>query len=146
MNLHATVADVAVTSPEVHEPHTTVGELEQFFADDHVHLALIVDGHRLVAAVERCDLDAVADPDLQARFLGRRRGRVIASDAPAVEALGAMRASGRRRLAVIDGNGLLVGLLCLKARGNGFCSDADVASRKRSRGVAAARSLVQTSA
>jgi hypothetical protein len=44
-----------------------------------------------------------------------------------------MRASGRRRLAVTSDDGTLVGLLCLKASGNGFCSDGDVASRRLGR-------------
>jgi len=43
-----------------------------------------------------------------------------------------MQRTGRRRLAVVDGEGRLVGLLCLKASGSGFCSNEDVASRKRS--------------
>ncbi len=36
---------------------------------------------------------------------------------------------GLRRLAVVDDNGLLMGLLCLKRKLTGFCSDADVAAR-----------------
>ncbi|MDP3966681.1 MAG: hypothetical protein Q8Q02_00245 [Nocardioides sp.] len=40
-----------------------------------------------------------------------------------------MRARQQRRLAVVDDDGLLVGLVCLKARGTGFCSNADVTTR-----------------
>lgn len=41
----------------------------------------------------------------------------------------AMTTYGRRRRAVIDDRGLLLGLLCLKHTGLGFCSDADVRAR-----------------
>jgi len=44
-----------------------------------------------------------------------------------------MSRTGRRRLAVVDDGGVLVGLLCLKRTGRGFCSDLDVASRAASR-------------
>jgi hypothetical protein len=40
-----------------------------------------------------------------------------------------MRRAGRRRLAVTSEDGRLLGLLCLKASGRGFCSDEDVAAR-----------------
>jgi hypothetical protein len=42
-----------------------------------------------------------------------------------------MRQTGRRRLAVVDEDGTLLGLLCLKATGLGFCSDDAIAQRRR---------------
>jgi hypothetical protein len=39
-----------------------------------------------------------------------------------------MNRDRRRRLAVTSDDSRLLGLLCLKANGSGFCSDADVAS------------------
>jgi hypothetical protein len=42
----------------------------------------------------------------------------------------AMKRDERRRLAVVDADGELLGLLCLKASGLGFCSDDDVSSRR----------------
>jgi hypothetical protein len=44
-----------------------------------------------------------------------------------------MIAGGQRRRAVVDDEGRLLGLLCLKASGRGFCADADVAARARER-------------
>jgi hypothetical protein len=41
--------------------------------------------------------------------------------------------SGRRRIAVVEPDGTLVGLLCLKQSGSGFCTDAGVAAMRRSR-------------
>ncbi len=48
-----TVADCVVTHPTVHDCRTTVGELRTLFLDDHIHMALLLDGLRLVSAVER---------------------------------------------------------------------------------------------
>lgn len=39
---------------------------------------------------------------------------------------------GLRRLAVVDHDGTLLGLMCLKRTRTGFCSDEDVASRAQS--------------
>ena len=128
----ATVAEAAVTCPELHGPLTTVGELDELFFDDHVHMALVVDGRRLMTIVERSDLERLLDPELPALLAGTLDGRTVPADASAIETLAGMQRTGRRRLAVVDGEGRLVGLLCLKASGSGFCSNEDVASRKRS--------------
>lgn len=118
-----------VTSPVIHSPSTTVGQLREFFTDDHVHVALLVDGGRLLGTVERPDLRRAADDSVAARAIASLSGRTIHPDALAAEALAAMQRSGRRRLAVVAGDAHLVGLLCLKRSGLGFCSDADVESR-----------------
>ena len=44
-----------------------------------------------------------------------------------------MSATSSRRLAVVDDDHRLLGLLCLKRSGSGFCSDDDVISRRRAR-------------
>ena len=122
------VADAMATCPTVHGPTTTVGELRAFFRDDHVHAALLVEGGRLIGWLERGDL------------LGQRNGRVaitcplrvqaIAPDTSLTDAFAKLRRTGRRRLPVTTDAGLLIGLLCLKASGKGFCSNADIARRR----------------
>jgi predicted transcriptional regulator len=125
-----TVADHVVSHPAVHGCGTTVGELRALFLDDHVHMALLLDGGRLVSAVERQDLnDGLAD-EAPASLVGTLVGRAVRSGEPVAETLASMRTNGRRRLAVISDDGALLGLLCLKASGLGFCSDDDVASRR----------------
>jgi CBS domain-containing protein len=124
------VADGMVTIPVTHDRDATVAEMRRLFLDEHVHMALLLDGRRLVAAVERSDLDARLAGDAAARGIGSLRGRTVRPDASLLQALGSMRAAGRRRLAVTVGSGELVGLLCLKASGTGFCSDDDVRSRR----------------
>jgi CBS domain-containing protein len=123
------VAEAMVTDPKTHGPPTTVGELRSFFCDDHVHLALLVQGGRLLSTVERHDLPMDLDDSAPAWPAGTLVGRTIRPDASAAAAHERMRRSGRRRLAVIDDHGALLGLLCLKASGDGFCSDRDVANR-----------------
>jgi CBS domain-containing protein len=54
--------------------------------------------------------------------------RTVASSESAAIACRTLLERGQRRLAVVDEH-KLVGLLCLKRRRTGFCTDADVASR-----------------
>ena len=119
-----------VARPTLHGRSATVGELRAFFLDDHVHIALLVDDAKLVAAVERADLASELGDATPARRVGRLNGRVVPADALLADVLDAMRSSGRRRFAVTGADGELLGLLCLKATGLGFCSDGDVAGRK----------------
>lgn len=124
----ATVADAMIHSPKVSPPATTVAQAREQFRDDHVHAVLLVDGGKLVAIVERADIGA-APPGRPARLTGRLAGRVTAPDADLGAAWQAMTTHRRRRLAVVDDRGVLLGLLCLKRSGLGFCSDTDVSAR-----------------
>ena len=126
------VADALLTNPAVHGRSATVGDLRRFFADDHVHVALVVECGLLLAVVERQDLDDNHRDDLPATGVGSLAGRTIAPDARLSVVLESMRLTGRRRLAVTDDEGRLLGLLCRKANGRGFCSEENVASRRRS--------------
>ena len=128
-----TVADCVVTQPTVHHWRVTVGELRMLFLDDHIHMALLLDGERLVSAVERDDLEVAFDDEAPANLVGTLLGRAVSPGEPAAATLASMKESGRRRLAVASEDGTLFGLLCLKASGAGFCSDDDVASRRLGR-------------
>jgi len=123
------VSEAMVTCPFIHDPWTTVGQLRMFFEDDHVHLALLVDAETLIGTVERLDLPHELDDRMPARAIAGLDGRTIRPERPVTDALAVMRRSGRRRLAVTTEDWRLLGLLCLKASGLGFCSDAGVRSR-----------------
>ncbi|HEY2518849.1 MAG TPA: CBS domain-containing protein [Streptosporangiaceae bacterium] len=125
-----TVADAMVTTPVRHALTATVGELRDFFRDEHVHAALITGpaGH-LAAVVERGDLDPHRAPDAAAAPLGRLAGRTVPPGASLADVQEAMNGSGRRRAAVTSADGRLLGLLCRKASRAGFCSDQDVSAR-----------------
>jgi CBS domain-containing protein len=127
---HLTVADAIVTRPTTHRTTTTVGELRAYFADDHVHIALLVDDGLLVATVERPDLDRATDDHAPALTRARLEGRTISPHAAIEAARMNMRRNGRRRLAVTTEESALLGLLCLKENGSGFCSDEDVSARR----------------
>ena len=125
-----TAAEVMLTIPARHPLSATVGEIRDFFRDDHVHAALLVSpaGH-LEAVVERDDIAGCQSLDVAAAPLGRLAGRTVPPGASLAEVRRAMTATGRRRAAVTSADGRLLGLLCLKASRAGFCSDQDVRAR-----------------
>jgi len=128
-----TVADVMVRYPKLCRADSTVGDIRQLFADDHIHAVLVVSGTRLLTVIDRTDLGPDAADSVAAASLGRLSGRVIAPTASAEAALRQLTATGRRRLAVVGPDGSLLGLLCLKHSGAGFCSDESVRQRQYER-------------
>lgn len=134
VTVRATVAEVMVRYPKVLPVDTAVGQVRAVFEDDHVHMVLLTRGSHLCGTVVRGDVPGTA-PDVQkAVCFAHLTGRTVSAMAPADEVLQRLVARQQRRLAVVDDGGLLVGLLCLKARGTGFCSDADVTTRALGRG------------
>jgi CBS domain-containing protein len=129
----ALATDVMVCSPKVYGPSLTVGELRAAFADDHVHMLLVVDGSRLVGALVRGDAPESAASVEPALPFATLAGRTVDPTTRADVVRAEMVATGVRRLAVVDDDGTLLGLLCLKRHLDGFCSDADVASRAAGR-------------
>jgi CBS-domain-containing membrane protein len=128
------VEDVMVTCPKTLLQDCTVEQVRSFFSDDHVHMALVVDpAGRLLSTLERSDIPEGAPPAAQAVAYGVTRNRTIAPGVPVEAGIAALQAAGRRRLAVVDDDGTLLGLLCLKRSGLGFCSDAGVAARAAER-------------
>ncbi|HEY0952080.1 CBS domain-containing protein [Nocardioides sp.] len=123
-----TVADVMLRQPKTLPVTASVAEARAALYDDHVHVVLLVDDGILAGAVDRTDLTGAPDsaPALEHAVLD---GRTVVPTAAAEEARQLLLATGRRRLAVMDEDGTLLGLLCLKRRRTGFCSDADVAAR-----------------
>ena len=125
-----TAAEVMLTTPARHPLSATVGEIRDFFRDDHVHAALIVGpAGYLEAVVEREDIAECQALDAAAAPLGRLAGRTVPAVASLAEVHRAMTTTGRRRTAVTSADSRLLGLLCLKASRAGFCSDQDVRAR-----------------
>jgi CBS-domain-containing membrane protein len=122
-----------ITCPKKHSGTSTYEEIEVFLEDDHVHMAVVVgDDGRLVTTIERSDLISPRARTTCAQDLGTVAGRVVGpmDDLATVTAL--LLSQGRRRMAVVDDSGQLVGLLCLKKDGSGYCSDQGVADRRSS--------------
>ena len=129
-----TVADAMVTAPWTHGSTTSVAEARDAFTDAHVHMLLLTDGGVLQGTLLRDDLASATEPARPALDLAPLAGRTVSPDRPVEEALALMRQQGTRRLAVVDGDRRLLGLLCLKRTLDGFCSDADVRARALERG------------
>lgn len=126
------LVDAAVLRrPKTLPASASVGDVRRLLGD-HVHAALLVDGPRLAAVVVRDDLLAAGDDD-PALDLGTLVGRTVRSGTPLAVAQEQLVATGQRRIAVVDADGGLVGLLCRKRRGDGWCTDAGVAARRRER-------------
>lgn len=127
---------MAVRRPSVLPVSATVGEVRRFLDDDHMHLALLVteDG-RLGTCIDRADLAAAEGLDAAeaARGLGGTAGRTVRADAPGDEVTALMRERGLRRLAVVDDAAVLLGLICLKRSGAGYCTDEGVRERREER-------------
>ena len=122
--------------PMVCPASLTAAQAHELFRDDHLHVLLVLDGAgTLLAVVERSDLTAAEAAHTPALSLGRLAGRTVGPDADPERTRLHLVRSARRRIAVVDDAHRLLGLLCLKRTGLGFCSDADVESRAAERGA-----------
>ncbi|WP_224387209.1 CBS domain-containing protein [Pseudonocardia sp. ICBG1293] len=122
------VATAMHTFPKTCGPATTVAQAWAAFERPKVHSLLVLDGGRLLAVVDRADL-AGAGPDEPAAAVGTLHGRVARAGDDLAATWATMADAGRRRVAVVDDDGGLLGLLCLKRHGRGFCSDAGIQAR-----------------
>lgn len=127
-----TVGRAMIGCPKTCGRTTTVHQAREALRDGHVHALLVVDRGVLLTVVERADLEGrpAAAP---VRWLGGLSGRTVAPAADAESVRRAMAAAGRRRLAVVDDRGRLLGLLCLKRSGAGFCTEEGVRARAAER-------------
>ena len=124
-----TVEDVMVTAPKTMPPTATVADARALFADDHLHMALITRRGRLLGTLVRADLAELGDDAAPALSRSRLDGRSVTLHEAAEDVRVRLIRHGQRRLAVVDDTGRLAGLVCLKRKLTGFCSDADVAER-----------------
>ncbi|MDR7255464.1 CBS domain-containing protein [Nocardioides sp. BE266] len=131
------VAEVMLRSPIVLDRSATVDEVRTVFAGTHVHMVLLTPtgrvGEPLLGTLVRDDLAAPEMARGPVLPHARLAGRTVGADLLADDVRRSMQAAGKRRAAVVDAGGLLLGLLCLKHHGGGFCTDAGVASRRAAR-------------
>lgn len=125
-------------NPTVHRADLTVGEARAAFeASAKQRLLLLVADGRLVSTVSRDDLAGVYDGARPAAEVGTLDGRTIAPDVPLDEVMAHMESRGLRRIAVVEADLQLIGLLCLKRSLTGFCTDEGVAEMRRERATLA---------
>ena len=126
------VGDVMIRRPKLCGTTTTVEQARASLLNSHVHALLVARDSLLVAVVEGEDLTGAA-PCEPIWTLGRLGGRVVGVGDDLACVTREMDERGRRRVAVVDDGGLLVGLLCRKRSRRGFCSDDGIAARAADR-------------
>lgn len=122
-------ADIMIRQPKVLAADALVGDVRVQLRDDHVHMALLTEGGRLVGTLVAADLSPGLDDMAPALPFARLDARTVPSTHPAREVYIQLRSQGQRRLAVTTEDGTLVGLICLKRHLSGFCADHDVDAR-----------------
>jgi len=133
-----TVGDAMLLQPTVHPADLTVAQARDAFTSSAKrHMLLLVADGILVGTVTPDDLDPDTPPAAWAIGRASLEGRTVSLDAPLDQTHEEMCRRGIRRLAVTDGQGRLLGLLCLKRSRRGFCSDEGVAALRAERANAA---------
>lgn len=123
------VRDVMLRHPKTLAAHASIEEARAALANDHVHMVLLTNGTALVGTLVRADLPGAESGAGPALPWSKLASRTVPPDAGAGTVQRLLVERGLRRLAVVDAEGALHGLVCLKRSRAGFCSDADVASR-----------------
>lgn len=127
-----TIADAMLRHPTVHTVGITLADAWRVFdASPRTHLLLIAAHGRLITTLSRTDVD-------RRSFAGKSDGRTVRGDARLDEVHRDMLRGGQLRLAVVNGQMNLLGLLCLKSSGEGFSTDDGVAALRRSRTASSA--------
>jgi CBS domain-containing protein len=120
-----TVRDVMLRHPKTLPADASIRQARAALDNDHVHLVLLTEGRRLAGTLTRTDLPppGTVGPALTWSTL---TDRTVSPDTPTAVVHHLMISRGIRRMAVVAADGSLLGLMCLKQRRTGFCSDADV--------------------
>lgn len=122
------VMDVMLLCPKTLPANVSVEQARAALDNDHVHMVLLTRGARLVGTLLRTDLPpqgTVGPAVLWSTLVERTVDPEECSASVRLKLVD----RGLRRAAVVDADGTLLGLMCLKRHHRGFCSDADVASR-----------------
>lgn len=135
-----TVRDAMLRHPTVHPADLTLGQARTIFdTSAKTHLLLLVEDGVLLAAVTRDDVPDALDARtsaLPAASVASLHGRTTGPDVPVGPLRDAMADSGLRRIAVVDDDMHLLGLLCLKKGLDGFCTDEGVQAMRSARSTA----------
>jgi CBS domain-containing protein len=118
-----TVRDAMVKRPKTLPADATVADLRRLFENPKVRTALLVDGERFRAAVERDDVADAADDAAPALSLAPADVETVGPGEPLPAALARLGQTVERRLVVVEPDGRLAGLLCPNDDGTSFCLD-----------------------
>jgi CBS-domain-containing membrane protein len=126
-----TVREVMLRRPKTLPVRASITQARAALSTDQVHLVLLTEGRRLAGTLTRTDLPPPGTLGTALAW-STLAGRTVSPDTPTSVVHDLLIGQGIRRVAVVDADGSLLGLMCLKQRRTGFCSDADVAARSRS--------------
>src|SRR6185437_1261227 len=130
------VGELMISAPQTHSIDTAVGAVRATFEDSHLHMVLLTHGRVLYGTLLRSDLQPDVPPAAAALLLATLDGRTVQPDRCIQAVHERMVQLGQRRLAVVDPDNKLLGLLCLKRDQTGFCTDQGVAARRSNRSSA----------
>lgn len=129
-----TVRDAMLRHPTVHPADLTVGQARTVFEEHRkTHMLVLVADGVLTSTVTRADLERDVDVDAPAATVGSLTGRTVTPDDQVEHVHRDMLIRGHRRVAVVDDQMRLLGLLCLKRSRSGFCTDEGVAAMRAER-------------
>ena len=117
-----TVAEVMISRPKTLATTATVADARRLFENPSVRTALVVEDRRYAGELTRDDVDGVDDGAVLAELASTSTG-TAAHDDTVASALAQMDASGTDRLAVVDADGTLRGLVCLSRSHGQLCTD-----------------------
>lgn len=121
--------EVMISTPKTLPAQASVDDARAVMADDHVHMVLLTDGAKLRGTLVRTDLPPAGFGHQPALRWAVLRERTVPADTPVALVQASLVRTKMRRLAVVDADHTLLGLVCLKRSRSGFCSDTDVAAR-----------------
>ena len=116
-----TAADVIHKRFSTLPAETTIAQVRDWFAaSSHRKMAFLADEGRYAGSITRDDLDGELDPTTPAAQIARS-GPTIAPDAPAQAGYELAVAIPALRLPVVDGDGILIGVIGVTDDLAGFC-------------------------
>jgi len=127
------VSELMISAPKTLPIDTQVEAVRRAFDDSHVHMLLLTHRGILCGTLLRSDLQPGLPPKAAALSLATVRGRTVRPEQHISTIHRWLVRSGQRRLAVVNDDGRLLGLLCLKSDRTGFCTDEGVAAREGDR-------------
>jgi CBS domain-containing protein len=117
-----TVGEVMISRPKTLPLTATVADARRMFENPSVRTALVVDGGRYAGELTRDDVDGADDAAAVTALASTATGTAAQDDTIAA-ALERMDAAGTDRLAVVDPDGTLRGLVCLSRSRGQLCTD-----------------------
>jgi CBS domain-containing protein len=117
-----TVGEVMISRPKTLPLTASVADARRMFENPSVRTALVVDDGRYAGELTRADVDGLDDAAEVAALASTATGTAAHDDTVAA-ALERMDAAGTDRLAVVDPDGTLRGLVCLSRSHGQLCTD-----------------------